>query len=217
MNFGQKLKQLIEMRGLSQKDVARVSGRSEASVTGWITKGIVPNGEAILPICKLLGVTPEIMLDDAADIFSGQWTVEMTAKGNEAPQGRKIPLISWVAAGNWTEGVVVRDVEDAERWLVSPFPVGENGYALRVVGDSMTAPFGKTYPDGSIIYVDSDNRSPKNNQPVIAKVVGEDLVTFKIYSEDGERKFLRPLNPQYPAIHEEFRILGVVVGKSEAA
>ena len=127
-----------------------------------------------------------------------------------------IPLISWVAAGTWNEAIDIFEPGDAEEFLPCPTSHGSRTYALRVEGDSMTAPYGKSYPPGCIIFVDPDQRGGVvNGDRVIAKLNGDNAVTFKVFVEDSGKKFLRALNPQYPSITGEFRILGRVIGKWE--
>lgn len=128
-----------------------------------------------------------------------------------------IPLISWVKAGAWHEAVDPFEPGYADEYLPCPASHGLKTYALRVEGDSMTAPYGKSYPRGCIIFVDPDQRGGVvNGDRVIAKLNGDNAVTFKVLVEDSGKKFLRALNPQYPPITGEFRILGKVIGKWES-
>jgi SOS-response transcriptional repressor LexA len=71
----------------------------------------------------------------------------------------------------------------------------------------------RSYPPGFIIYVDPD-RAVTNGCRVIAKLPESNEATFKIYSEDGGKRFLKPLNPQYPIIEmtDGMIVCGVVVG-----
>lgn len=124
----------------------------------------------------------------------------------------KVPLISWVQAGAWCESNF--EQHDGESWLSCPVPISGSGYALKVLGDSMTNPGpGRSYPTGCIIFVDPEAET-KTGDRVIARVPRTNEATFKILVEDAGRQFLRPINPQYPIIDitEETHICGKVVG-----
>jgi SOS-response transcriptional repressor LexA len=126
----------------------------------------------------------------------------------------KVPLISWVQAGAWCEAISNFEDCDTESWLSCPVPISNNGYALKVLGDSMTNPGpGRSYPTGCIIFVDPEAET-KTGDRVIARVPRTNEATFKILVEDAGRQFLRPINPQYPIIDitEETHICGKVVG-----
>ena len=126
---------------------------------------------------------------------------------------RKMPLIGWVRAGDWCESPDQFAVGDAEEWLPRPGNAGPRAFALRVQNDSMTAqhPAQRSYPEGTIIYVDPD-KPVINGSRVVARAGGE--YTFKTYVEDAGRKLLKPINPQYPTIDitEDVHICGVVIG-----
>lgn len=126
----------------------------------------------------------------------------------------RVPLISWVQAGAWNE-VAGYDSHHADTCL----PILQNGdgtcYALRVEGDSMTASYGKTYPDGTIIIVNPGMRSPVSGQRVIAKLRNSNQVTFKVFVEEDGRRWLKPLNGMHPSIHDDFSVIGTVVEKYE--
>ncbi|MEL7453352.1 MAG: XRE family transcriptional regulator [Pseudomonadota bacterium] len=125
----------------------------------------------------------------------------------------KVPVISWVTAGSWAEADMPIQPEEAQEWMHCPAPkYSENTYALVVRGDSMTAPFGRSYPNGCIIFVDPEIRGVSNGDRVIAKIVGQPEVTFKQFVEEDGRRFLKPLNPAYPVITDEFRVIGKIIG-----
>jgi SOS-response transcriptional repressor LexA len=126
----------------------------------------------------------------------------------------KVPLISWVQAGAWSEAVLNFELYDADSWLSCPVQISAHGYALKVLGDSMTNPGpGRSYPAGCIIFVDPEAET-RTGDRVIARLPRTNEATFKILVEDAGRQFLRPINPQYPIIEitEETHICGKVVG-----
>lgn len=139
-----------------------------------------------------------------------------------------VPLISWVQAGAWCEVLEVCDVHrvcepappdyhDSTTYLPCPAPHSRSTFALRVKGDSMTATHGRSYPDGCIIYVDPEQRSPKNGDRIVACLEGsgDSEVTFKIYKNEDGRQWLLPLNTQHPPLFERFTVIGTVIGKWE--
>ena len=63
-------------------------------------------------------------------------------------------------------------------------------YALRVVGDSMEPEFA----DGSVIIIDP-GCVPRDGSYVVVEFAGD--VFFRQLVFDGERRFLKPLNPKY--------------------
>jgi len=90
-------------------------------------------------------------------------------------------------------------------------------FALRVRGDSMTAPYGnsRTYPEGCIIFVDPERRTPTNGDRIVACLPDTNEVTFKVYKNEDGRQWLQPLNPAHEPIRAAFFVLGTVIGKWE--
>lgn len=131
----------------------------------------------------------------------------------------RIPLISWVQASNWCDAA--RDTtisfENVETWLDCPVAFTNGSFALRVRGDSMTAPTGqgRTFPEGCIIFVDPEKRSPNNGDRIIACLEHTDNVTFKIYKNEDGRQWLQPLNPAHEPIRDNFHVIGTIFGKWE--
>jgi SOS-response transcriptional repressor LexA len=76
----------------------------------------------------------------------------------------------------------------------------------------MTAQYGRSYPEGSIIYIDPDRaHEAKPGDRVFAIIEGK-IPSFKLYGEaDGER-YLQSINLQYPIITRQFEITGLVIG-----
>jgi phage repressor protein C with HTH and peptisase S24 domain len=79
-------------------------------------------------------------------------------------------------------------------------------YALRVVGDSMAPEFA----DGCVVIVDPGHQ-PRDGSYLIVEYAGD--VFFRQLVVDGERRFLRPLNPAYGSFEllPPYRVLGGVV------
>jgi SOS-response transcriptional repressor LexA len=112
----------------------------------------------------------------------------------------QVPLISSVQAGMWSEikDSVLSSVDT--EWVPTTCNVGKYAFATTVKGDSMTNPHGKkSLPEGSIVVVDPDT-VPSTGSIVIVRRASENDATIKQLMYDGDIKYLKPLNPQYPVL-----------------
>jgi SOS-response transcriptional repressor LexA len=108
------------------------------------------------------------------------------------PLGRRVPLISYVAAGNWSEAVDNFAPGNADVWIDTTITVRKHTYALRVQGDSMEPKF----PDGAIIIIEPEEEA-RNGSFVIVRQNGTEA-TFKQLVYDGAQAYLKPMNSRYP-------------------
>lgn len=122
----------------------------------------------------------------------------------------RVPLISWVQAGEWAEIVDNFAPGEADEWRDTTASIGPHAFALRVEGDSMTAPSGLSIPEGAVVIVDPDTEY-RNGSIVVAKLVDTQEATLKKLVVDGPNKYLKPLNPAYAPIpiNGNCRIVGV--------
>lgn len=197
--------------GYKKSAIARAAGKSPAAVTQWIS-----------------GETKEIKADSAAGIqavtgFSAVWIAtgkgpKMVAVGNVSAvsERKRVPLISWVQAGSWSDVQDNYAAGEADEWesAFSSSP-GDNAFALMVEGESMTSPYpGElSFPPGTIIIVDP-GRAVGPGDFVVAKDVSTQQATFKRLAFDGGRWFLKPLNPTFPTIEIDdpsMRVIGRVI------
>lgn len=122
----------------------------------------------------------------------------------------RLPLISWVQAGEWCEAVDIFEPGDAEDWLPCPFEHSDNAFCLAVVGQSM-AP---DYREGEIIAVDPAV-DPRHGHDVVCRTP-DGTVTFKRLQITPEGTYLLALNPDWPErmikVPPDTHICGVVIG-----
>lgn len=216
MPLADRLITAMERAGLSQADLSRACDVKPPSVNGWLSgKAKFLRGENLLKASAALGVNEKWLATGEGPMLGAQDALSNVEPG---PRLRgKVPLVSWVQAGNWCEAVTPLHVTESDRWMDCPVSHSSQTFALRVRGDSMTAPSGATrsYPEGCYIFVDPERRDPINGDRVVACLLDAHEVTFKVYKNEDGRQWLQPLNPSHEPIREPFRVLGTVLGKWE--
>lgn len=195
--------------------------KTTQAISKWLNGEAMAEADSMVALCSWLnvrrewleyGVLPKEQIG-ASNVHQLTSSGESNVREIKQRFG-KVPLISWVQAGAWCETTCNFEAHDAEQWLSCPVAISSSGYALKVLGDSMTNPGpGRSYPAGCIIFVDPEAET-KTGDRVIARVPRTNEATFKVLVEDAGRQFLRPINPQYPIIDitEETHICGKVVG-----
>jgi SOS-response transcriptional repressor LexA len=104
----------------------------------------------------------------------------------------KVPLISWVRAGAFSEVVDLLQPGEAIDWVETTVQQRAHTFALRVEGDSMEPIF----PAGTILIVEPELEAHANDYVIVKN--GSEEATFKQLVKDGGDWYLKPLNPRYP-------------------
>jgi len=195
--------------------------KTTQAISKWLNGEAMAESDSMTALCSWLKVRREWLeygvLPKKSDEESNVHRLKVADGSNVTEINHrfgKVPLISWVQAGAWCEAVSNFESYDSDSWLSCPVPISDQGYALKVLGDSMTNPGpGRSYPTGCIIFVDPEAET-KTGDRVIARLPRTNEATFKILVEDAGNQYLRPINPQYPIIKisEETHICGKVVG-----
>jgi len=109
----------------------------------------------------------------------------------------RLPLISFVGAGNWDEVMNPYELNDAEDFIDWPYDHGKRDYLLRNQGLSMFNPkTGDGYPDGCLLHINPDVEAENGDDVFVATPDGE--VTFKELIKTNEGYFLQAINPDWP-------------------
>jgi SOS-response transcriptional repressor LexA len=209
------MEELAKATGWDVGKIAEVAGVSSSAVSQWFGKGS--------KLINSIGIAPATKLEQASGyramwISKGELPKLAIEKGNvdaARQSAGEVPVISWVQAGSWHDVADTFQPGDAERMLPIFRGHSSNTYALKVRGDSMTAPYGRSYPEGCYVIVDPAKCSPINGDRIIAITPGSKEATFKIYKDEDGRRWLAPLNSTHLTIQEPFEVLGTVIGKWE--
>ena len=199
---GQRIKALRRITKTSQKELGKFCGVSDVAVGYWEKDINVPGGESLAKLAKYFNTSIDYILYGTE--FEGNLITKM----------RRIPVISWVQAGQFTECKAAEVFSEVDKWVETSLRIGDSSFALEVKGDSMTNPNGlPTIPEGATVIVAPD-AEPLNGKIVVARLDGTNEATVKKLVIDGPQKFLVPLNPRYPniSINGNCLIIGVVKG-----
>ncbi|MBK3797517.1 hypothetical protein CXF92_18640 [Pseudomonas sp. Choline-3u-10] len=122
----------------------------------------------------------------------------------------RVPLISWVRAGDLCEAIDLFEPGFADEWLDCPFPHGPSAYCLEVRGLSMSP----EYRAGEILLIEPDLSALHNDDVVVRTPDGQ--VTFKRLQITEDGTYLLALNPEFPnrILHmpDGTQVCGVVTG-----
>ena len=195
--------------------------KTPQAISKWLNAEAIAEADSMAALCSWLNVRREWLeygVLPKSQNSKNNFTKSLTRNSNNTNEidqhFDKVPLISWVKAGAWCEAFTNIDLNDQDVWISCPVNISKSGYALKVIGDSMTNPGpDRSYPSGCIIFVDPEIEASTGDR-VIARVPRTNEVTFKILVSDAGRQYLRPINPQYPIIDitEETFICGKIVG-----
>lgn len=193
---------------LSQYRLALKSGVPQPTIQRII------KGTTLNPSADTLQKLAEALKTDLPDSRTGARETSARYHANVQEERRsivRVPLISWVAAGQMCESPDLYHPGDSEEWTETSVRVSASSYALRVVGDSMTNPHGSpSIPDGCVVIIDPEAEAVPG-KIVVVKRKNQDDATLKKLVVDGSLYFLKPLNPAYPLtqLTDEHVICGV--------
>ena len=204
--LGDRIKSRRKELKLTQKELATaLKGVSHVAVSQWESNTTKPNSENILDLSTVL----------QCDI---SWLLRGTGESNVVPASvgmTKIPLISYVQAGQWTGIEDFRETCGDYDYILTDLEVSSYAFALEIKGDSMTPDF----VEGDIVVIDPTE--PPRAGEFVAAINGDYEATFKKYRPLGEvdnfgrEHFeLIALNPDYPklsTLKQEIRIIGTMV------
>ena len=194
----------------TQTALAKKSGVTQSTI-GRILRGEVdPQSDNLERLALAFGMSYSTLAAIAEGGEPGDGAAENLMP---VPIPRKVPLLSLAQAGRIAESVYPAQLSDAADWI--EFPKKRHGpriIALRVSGESMEP----DYHNGDIIYIDPDVAAI-HGKDVVVRLGERNEVTFKRLVVEGERRYLKPLNQNWPdkfvSMPTDAQIVGVVVGR----
>lgn len=192
---------------MTQQQLGDRIGANKASISQWENGVYTPDAKNLSALAKALSVSVFWLMDGKGDP-TGQ-NLEIAP-----PDIHRIPVISYVQAGVWTETSELREYDGNWVYITTDLELGERAFAIELKGHSMEPEF----VEGDVVLIDPDEH-PHPGDFVVAKN-GEEAATFKKYrprgiGEDGQEVFeLVPLNDDFPTMRSDrqhIQIIGTMV------
>ncbi|WP_201595378.1 helix-turn-helix domain-containing protein [Psychrobacter vallis] len=237
MELKDRLKKARNYAGLTQKEIeSRIKGLKQSSYSE-LERGESKSSTKLIDLATLFKVDPVWLATGDGEMLTKPTPSELMQRIRDienggardskiAPKGTvnipmadnsdEVPILSWVAAGSWSNVEAVT-FDDAIGRVSRPKNLSKNGFALIVRGQSMMPEF---KPE-DIIYVEPmvGLFSLKDSDLVVVQCNDDTEATFKqlVLGEKLNDMYLRPLNPDW---HEQrmmpmgdCNLVGKVVGK----
>ena len=213
--IGQRIRARRVALKMTQRELSAATGYSHAIVSQWENDLSKPKNTLL--VAKALRTSMEWLLTGEGSEDDLNVTVSPEGVINVVPASigiRKIPIISYVQAGCWTESLECRAMDGSIETINTDLDLGSMAFALEVRGDSMAPEI----LEGDVVVIDPDV-DPLPGDYVVAKN-GSHEATLKQYrprgtNDQGQEYFeLVPLNPVYPAMrsdHHHVTIIGVMM------
>lgn len=212
----QRFARLAELYpNISQADLVRATGAKAPSVSAWFsgeTKSM--KAATAAKAAQLYGCNPHWLATGEGEMVPAGGRVE-ASNVTPAPIGtRRVPLISYVQAGGWTEATDPATVGDGFEYLLTDLELSGSAFALQIEGESMLPQF----KPGDRVIVDPEI-CPHPGDFVVAMNGGHEA-TFKKYrprgvDEAGNVVFeLVPLNEDFAPMRSDqtpIRIVGTMM------
>lgn len=179
--------------GLTQEQLANYAGIGRRQIAAYEAGTSRPRKDILVNLAATLGATIDWLtsgMGDGPDTSHVKKTITV----------RQVPLLSHVQVMG-----IGFDFDDfiksssASDFIPAPPEAGEYAFAIVVQGDSMDAPSGISFPDGTIIIIDPDIM-PENGDFGLFSLIESDSFTFKQCIVDQGKEYLRSLNPDFPLI-----------------
>ncbi|WP_332400316.1 LexA family protein [Vibrio metschnikovii] len=212
MNWTDLVKSRMKEIGITQDGLAERMGVSQASVTRYLNKKREPDLETIAEMMRHVGLKQMLLTSDGLVEYPDHAIANVSTVDIQPTYKARFPVLSSVQAGAWTEACEPYMLADISEWHETTERTSKRCFWLKVEGDSMTSATGVSFPEGTLVLVDTE-RDHENGSLVVAKLEDVNEATFKKLVLDAGQRFLKPLNTNYPimSVNGNCRIIGVVV------
>ena len=195
----------------TQAALAKKSGVAQSTIGRILRAEVNPQSGNLEQIARAFSMS----IAGLAEMGQGGESVaELINDIKSVERSEYVVLISWVRAASFVDASDHPQLGDDDEWMPRPKRSGPRTFALRVRGESMET----EYQHGDIVFVDPDV-APGHGKDVVVLLSDRDEAVLRRLVVEGERKYLRPVNTNWPekiieiSTQSGARTIGVVIGK----
>jgi len=202
-SMGERIRMRRKALAYTQQALASGIGVSHVAVSQWEKEETVPRGENLLRLAELLQCTPAWIIDGDGEVFD---------HATHPHAVTAVPLLSLAQAAGWSGEERLRLQTQATHFLYSDTPLSDGALAVTLEDAAMQPDF---RPGDRLIFEPALEAKPG----VVVLALVNSHVQVRIYRVHEQRNdapvfSLRPLNPDFPALHSEdnqLQIIGTLV------
>lgn len=194
MGVSENIDALMAEYDIPASSIARAAGVSEASVSEWRNKGVIPRRQNLERLCSYFGLKQDDILSDSNGFAAKTHGISNPTSSNGWVD---MPLYGSIAAGTPLEMLPVNDTYPAPKEIADRYP---QGFWLKVSSDSMNLMF----PQGALVYVNPMDEVRVNGKPYALCVNGyEATVKLTEKLSNGYRLIPASTDPTYkPQVYD---------------
>lgn len=200
-NVSLTLNRLLTDYHISASELARQTGVSQPVVHRII------NGETDNPKMETLRQIANYFSISINQLI-GETEININSDGKITgiPQALNIPVLALEQAHFWPEQK--HKATPIKTVLIEPTSANKHFFAVTLEDTAMSPSF----PAGTIIIIDPE-LLPKDSDYVVIHRQGQNKAMFKQFLTDGENKYFKSLNPDFPMMQmtKDHKILGVMI------
>ena len=183
-SIGNRIRNLRKDKKLTQKDLAKILGITDAAIVHWEKDVNIPKLEHLNIMAPTLNTTIDYIMYGKSDTSDN--VIDFR------PITRMLPVLTYVQCGLMTN---VRSISphEIEKWLPAPPDTGKNSFYLIAQGISNAPEFN----DGDYICIDPDVPLEYVQTGEMIVVIQDDEATFKALVREHKTIYLKALNPNF--------------------
>lgn len=183
-SIGNRIRKLRKDKKLTQKDLAKILGITDAAIVHWEKDVNIPKLEHLNIMAPTLNTTIDYIMYGKSDTSDN--VIDFR------PITRMLPVLTYVQCGLMTN---VRSISphEIEKWLPAPPDTGKNSFYLIAQGISNAPEFN----DGDFICIDPDVPLEYVQTGEMIVVIQDDEATFKALVREHKTIYLKALNPNF--------------------